>query len=287
MRIISGVIAASGLCLALAACDPTATGAPTSAPAAISTAAPVTTSAANAAPATATAGSLPTAAARPTQAVGTLSPTQATGSAASATQSAPSSGSAQTTAAAAQGTAAAADAVRLVLDSSASQASYHAREQLVGKSLPSDAVGTSKSVSGSVVLGADGSVLADQSKISVDLTKLQSNESRRDNFIKSDTLQTSRFPVATFAPNEIQGLPMPLPTAGQVTFQLLGDLTVHGVTKPVTWQVTATFADSTVSGSATTAIKITDFGMTPPRAGPVLSIEDALTLELAFTAARG
>jgi polyisoprenoid-binding protein YceI len=287
MRIISGVIAASGLCLALAACDPTATGAPTSAPAAVSTAAPVTTSAANAAPATATAGSLPTAAARPTQAVGTLSPTQATGSAASATQSAPSSGSAQTTAAAAQGTAAAADAVRLVLDSSASQASYHARDQLVGKSLPSDAVGTSKSVSGSVVLGADGSVLADQSKIGVDLTKLQSNESRRDNFIKSDTLQTSRFPMATFVPNEVQGLPMPLPTTGQVTFQLLGDLTVHGVTRPVTWQVTATFADSTVSGSATTAIKITDFGMTPPRAGPVLSIEDALTLELAFTAARG
>ena len=130
-----------------------------------------------------------------------------------------------------------------MVDSSASQASYHAREQLVGKTLPSDAVGTSKSVSGSLVLGADGSVLADQSKISVDLTKLQSDESRRDNFIKNDTLQTSRFPMATFAPNAVQGLPTPLPTSGQATFQLSGDLTVHGVTQPVTWQVTASFAD--------------------------------------------
>jgi polyisoprenoid-binding protein YceI len=174
-----------------------------------------------------------------------------------------------------------------VVDSSASSASYHAREQLVGKTLPSDAVGTSKSVTGALVLGADGSVVADQSQITVDLSKLQSDESRRDNFVKSDTLQTSRFPMATFVPNAVQGLTMPLPTSGPATFQLLGDLTVHGVTRPVTWQVTANFADSTVTGSATTAIKITDFGMTPPKAGPVLSIEDGLTLELAFTAARG
>jgi polyisoprenoid-binding protein YceI len=92
--------------------------------------------------------------------------------------------------------------------------------------------------------------------------------------------------MATFAPREAQGLPSPLPTSGQVTFQLLGDLTVHGVTRPVSWQVTAQFADTSVSGDATTTVNITDFGMTPPRAGPVLSIEDGLTLELAFTAAR-
>ena len=128
--------------------------------------------------------------------------------------------------------------------------------------------------------------LIDQSKISVDLSKLQSDESRRDNFIKGNTLQTSRYPMATFVPTAVQGLPSPLPTSGQVTFQLLGDLTVHGVTKPVTWQVTAQFGDSTVTGDATSAINITEFGMSPPKAGPVLSIEDGLTLELAFTAAR-
>jgi len=226
-----------------------------------------TTPAPTAAPeATSIANSLPTASARPTQ---------------TAVSAAAAAGQGTTT------SAAAADPIRLVVDSSSSQASYHAREQLVGKTLPSDAVGTSKSVSGALVLGADGSVLTDQSKITVDLTKLQSDESRRDNFIKMDTLQTSRFPMATFVPNAVEGLPTPLPTSGQATFQLSGDLTVHGVTKPVTWEVTATFADTSVSGSATTAIKITDFGMTPPRAGPVLSIEDGLTLELAFTAARG
>ena len=179
-----------------------------------------------------------------------------------------------------------ASAVTLVVDPAASTASYHAHEQLVGRTLPSEAVGTTAGVSGSLAFAADGTIVADQSKISVDLSKLQSDESRRDNFIKGNTLQTSRYPMATFVPTAVQGLPSPLPTSGQVTFQLLGDLTVHGVTKPVTWQVTAQFGDSTVTGDATSAIHITEFGMSPPKAGPVLSIEDGLTLELAFTAAR-
>jgi polyisoprenoid-binding protein YceI len=177
-------------------------------------------------------------------------------------------------------------AVTLVLDASASKASYHAQEQLAGRNLPSEAVGTSNAVSGTVTLNPDGSVAADQSQIKVDLSKLTSDESRRDNYIKGSTLQISTFPMATFTPRQVQGLPTPLPTSGQATFALSGDLTVHGVTRPVTWQVTAQFDPTLVSGSATTNVNISDFGMTPPKAGPVLSIQDALTLELTFSAAR-
>jgi polyisoprenoid-binding protein YceI len=177
-------------------------------------------------------------------------------------------------------------ATTLVLDPSASHASYHAQEQLVGRNLPSEAVGTSSNVSGSIVLNPDGSLNADQSRIQVDLSKLTSDESRRDNFIKGNTLQTNQFPTATFAPNDVEGLPSPLPTSGTATFNLTGDLTVHGVTRPVTWQVSAQFDSANVSGDATTNVNISDFGMTPPKAGPVLSIQDGLKLELSFSAAR-
>jgi polyisoprenoid-binding protein YceI len=180
--------------------------------------------------------------------------------------------------------AASSGATTLLLDATNSQASYHAQEQLVGRNLPSAAVGTAPGVSGSIVLSPDGSIAADQSQIQVDLRKLKSDESRRDNFIQGSTLQTSRFPMATFVPREAQGLPSPLPTSGQLTFQLAGDLTVHGVTRPVTWQVNAQFDGTSVSGDATTNVNISDFGMTPPKAGPVLSIQDGLTLELAFAA---
>jgi polyisoprenoid-binding protein YceI len=176
--------------------------------------------------------------------------------------------------------------VKLTLDPSASSATYHAREQLAGKPLPTEAVGTSKSVSGTLLVSADGNIQADQSQITVDLTQLQSDESRRDNWVKGNTIQTSRYPHAVFVPRQAQGLPSPLPTSGQASFELSGDLTVHGVTKAVTWQVTAQFTNQAVSGNATTSVKITDFGMSPPTVGPVLGIEDGLTLELAFSAAR-
>lgn len=273
---VAGLATAAALAIAVAACGapsgsqpssaaPATTVPPTSVPAAATVAPAVA-----AAPA-ATVAPVPTAVARPTQSAdpqGTTVPAAAVQTASAALSS--------------SGT----GAVRLVLDASASQASYHAHEQLVGNRLPTEAVGTSPGVTGTLALGADGSVAADQSTITVDLTKLKSDENRRDNFIKTDTLQTTKFPTATFVARSIQGLPAPLPTTGESTFQLLGDLTVHGVTRPVTWDVTAQFADTSVTGSATTSVNISDFGMTPPKAGPVLSIEDGLVLELAFTANR-
>lgn len=180
----------------------------------------------------------------------------------------------------------AAAATALVLDSSVSKASYHAQEQLVGRSLPSQAVGTSGAVSGSIMLADDGSILTDQSQITVDLRQLKSDESRRDNFIQGSTLQTGRYPTATFVPKQAAGLDNPLPTSGSASFQLSGDLTVHGVTKPVTWQVSGQFDPDTVGGTATTQVNISDFGMTPPKAGPVLNIQDGITLQLDFQAQR-
>ena len=313
----AGVLAVAGLAFVMTACGPAATnqsGAPTSAPTP-GAASAVLTSQPAAAPTTLPTAtrSQPTAQAtvaaqpnQPTSQAAAAQPNQTAAAGQPAAQGQPSQATSQATAqagaaaqanqaqptsqvaAAGQATSQAqAATTTLVIDSSASKASYRAHEQLVGRTLPSDAVGTSSSVSGSLVLAPDGSIVADQSKISVDLSKLQSDESRRDNFIKGTTLQTSRFPMATFVPREAQGLPSPLPTTGQATFQLIGDLTVHGVTRPVTWQVTAQFADTSVTGTATTGVNISDFGMSPPHVGPVLSIDDALTLELAFTAARG
>ena len=60
-----------------------------------------------------------------------------------------------------------------------SEASFRAREQLAGHSLPNDAVGKTKSISGAVVLNQDGTVAAEQSKITIGLSTLTSDESRR------------------------------------------------------------------------------------------------------------
>jgi polyisoprenoid-binding protein YceI len=112
------------------------------------------------------------------------------------------------------------------------------------------------------------------------MTSLQSDSNTRDNYIKRNTLQVSEFPNALFVVTSAPGLPVPLPTSGTAEFELVGDLTVHGVTRPATWQATATFADREVTGTATTTVLMTDFGMTPPKVGSVVSIEDSVKLAL-------
>jgi polyisoprenoid-binding protein YceI len=166
----------------------------------------------------------------------------------------------------------------------ASEARYRAHEQLVAQTLPNDPIGRTTDVSGELLLTPDGGVDSAASKIVVDLRTLTSDEEDRDEYIQRETLQTAQFPYAEFTPTSVSGLPMPLPTSGSSSFQLTGPLTVHGQTKVVTWDSTASFTGNVAVGTASVKVKITDFGMTPPQIFPVLSIQDELTLEIDYRA---
>jgi len=172
--------------------------------------------------------------------------------------------------------------MRFTLVPEGSEARYRVREQLARLSFPSDAVGATKAISGQIVVNPDGTILSEKSKIVVDLTTLRSDENRRDNYIKNNTLQTSRFPTAEFVPREIRGLSSPLPASGEGTFQLIGDLTLHGVTRPVTWEVTARLDGQTLTGSATTSFTFADFNLTVPQVFVVLSVDETIRLEVDF-----
>ena len=174
-------------------------------------------------------------------------------------------------------------AMRFVLAIDGNEARYRVREQLAGIDFPSDAVVKTTRVEGSLLIGADGKVVRDSSRFTIDLRTLESDQTRRDNFIRRNTIQTDSFPNAVFVPASAQGLPAVLPSTGDMAFTLTGDLTVHGVTKPVTWQVKAKrVASGAVTGSATTDFKFGDFGMTIPKVGRVLSVDDKITLEYDF-----
>jgi polyisoprenoid-binding protein YceI len=171
------------------------------------------------------------------------------------------------------------EATRVDFVAGGSEARYHAQEVLSGRGA-NEAIGRTGDVTGLIQLGADGNVLTDQSRITVDLRTLQSDSGMRDNYIKRSTLQVEQFPTAEFVVTGAPGLPIPLPTNGSATFELTGDLTVHGVTRPASWQASANFTDREVICTATTTVLMSDFGMTPPRVGAVVSIEDAVRLEL-------
>lgn len=161
---------------------------------------------------------------------------------------------------------------------SASKATISVREQLVGVSLPSDAVLVATGATGSFVVNPDGSFGGDP-KITFDVTTLKSDQSQRDNFVKQSTLETRRFPTATFVPTKATGLPLPLPTSGDFSFKLAGQMTIHGVTKDVTFTVTAKRAAGQLTATATAdpSFKFGDFGMTAPAVpGRVVSVVDEI-----------
>jgi polyisoprenoid-binding protein YceI len=160
-----------------------------------------------------------------------------------------------------------------------SQVLYKVREQLARLNLPSDAVGQTSSISGSVFIQPDGSVDSAKSKFTVDLATLQTDQAMRDNYVRRNVLQTDQYPQATFVPTQISGLPEPLPQSGNVTFQVTGDLTIRDVTKPVTWDVTGSIQNGEATGTATTHFTFEDFNLTQPRVPVVLSVDDTINLE--------
>ena len=179
----------------------------------------------------------------------------------------------------------AAHGVRLTIASGTS-AEYRAREQLAFFSFPTDAVGTTTAVSGRLTLDTRDRIVPAQSTITIDLRTLRSDRSQRDQFIQANTLQTARYPLAVFKVTRAIGLPATLPTSGTLRFSLVGSLTVHGVTRSTTWAVTATLGRGSVSGVASTHVKLSWFVMTPPQIGPVLSVNDTITLEINARLAR-
>ncbi|MBO2521967.1 MAG: YceI family protein [Clostridia bacterium] len=174
----------------------------------------------------------------------------------------------------------AAGVTTLAVDASSSQARYRVREQLASVSFPIDAVGTTRDISGVVAFAEDGRVLADRSSITVNVTRLQSDQARRDNFIRTNTLETQRYPEVHFIPTEVRGLPMPLPAEGEVPITIAGELTIKNVTRPVQWTGTATFTPEGMTVSANTVITFEEFQIAKPRVALVLSVADEIRLEV-------
>jgi polyisoprenoid-binding protein YceI len=126
-------------------------------------------------------------------------------------------------------------AVRLVVDTAGAEVRYRVRERLVGKELDNDAVGVTRSISGQIALAADGSVIPEESKITIDVTGLKSDQDRRDGYVQRRLLETAQYPTVVFAPTAIRGGPKTIPASGTSTFSILGNLTIRGVTRPASW----------------------------------------------------
>lgn len=173
--------------------------------------------------------------------------------------------------------------IHLVVAPSGNEVRYRVHEQLVRMDLPQDAIGRTTEITGGIGVGNDGQIIPGESKFVINVGTLKSDRDMRDGYVRRRTLETDQYPSVEFAPTGFRGLPKVLPTSGKHTFDVIGNLTVRGVTKPTTWRVTAEAKSGQVTGSASTDFTFSDFNMNQPRVPVLLSVSDTIRLEYDFT----
>ncbi len=161
-----------------------------------------------------------------------------------------------------------------------SEAGYRVREKLASLPAQSDAVGRTSVVTGTVRLVRQGNgFTASGARFEVDLTTLRSDETRRDNRIRTQGLESNRFPTATFVSTSPIAVPADAIDGRAVRLSAEGDLTLHGVTKRVTipLEVRVTGNRGELAGSY--KFPMSDFNINPPNIGGFVTVEPEATLE--------
>lgn len=145
-----------------------------------------------------------------------------------------------------------------------------------------EVIGKGRDVKGKIVLDGNGAIVKDSSKIVVNSQTLATDSKRRDNSLKTQTLETTKFPEVTLVPVSFDGFPGEIPAGQEKSFTLLADLTIRNVTKPTKWDVVARRQGNDIVGTAKTVFTLQDFEITKPKALMVFSVADTVRLEYDF-----
>lgn len=177
------------------------------------------------------------------------------------------------------------DGLAFVVIPEQSEATYLAGETLANLGVPSTALGATNEIEGTIFLTGDGWALdpSQETKITVQLANLETNEARRDNRVR-EALNVTEFPEATFVATSVTGVDSSLDPAVEQTFQLTGMMTLHGVEKEVTWEVKARREGDIMTALATLEMLYADFDITPPDIAGFVSVEDDVTLQMDIVA---
>ncbi len=162
-----------------------------------------------------------------------------------------------------------------------SQVGYRVVEVLFGQD--TEGVGRTGAVTGSLTL--DGTTVS-AATFTVDMKTLVSDDARRDRKFIGGIMNTATIPTSTFALTA----PIDLGTAPadgeEITVSATGDLLLHGVTKPVTFDLTAKRTGGTIAVAGSIDVKFADYDINNPSGGPITT-EDHGLIEFALAFGQG
>lgn len=168
-----------------------------------------------------------------------------------------------------------------------SEAGYRVRERLASLPAESDAVGRTSEVTGSITIESSGATTTlIGGTLTVNTTAIVSDESRRDNRLRSEGLQTDTFPTATFTITTPVEVPAAALTGTASDITLVGDLTLHGVKRPVSIPAQARLVDGTIQVAGSISFALADYDIVAPNIGGfIITIADhgAMEFQVNFT----
>lgn len=181
---------------------------------------------------------------------------------------------------------ASANTTLLTIDSSSSTASFTIHEVLFGS--PNTVVGKTSSVTGQLLLDSANPSQSKVGEIRVDLSTLVTDSDLRNRTIQSRILESDQAAnqYAVFIPASLKGLPTSAATTGQtLSFQITGALTIHQVTRTVTFTAQATLTNATtLTGQAQTTVNYADYNIAIPSVPSVTDVTNSVVLAISFTA---
>ena len=159
---------------------------------------------------------------------------------------------------------------------------YRVQETFASDTVHKTAVGRTSSFDATMTVKAG---LVTKANVRVDVDKIVSDRSLRDDAMRTRGLETNTFPEATFTLTEPVALPAGIKAGQEVKVSPTGDLMLHGTTKRIRIALDARWDTSTIEVAGTAPILFSDFSITTP-SNAFVSVEDHGELELHLTFSR-
>ena len=153
----------------------------------------------------------------------------------------------------------------------ASQVGYRVEEVLFG--VNTTAVGRTNQVTGSLAI--DGSTVT-AVDFSVDVASISSDEDRRDNQFRGRIMSADEFPTATFVLTQPIELGAESGDGVEVQSSATGELTLRGVTNPVTFDVTAKQENGLIGVQGAIPVVFEDYGIANPSNSGITTEDNGL-----------
>jgi len=96
-------------------------------------------------------------------------------------------------------------------------------------------------------------------------------------------LDASRFPTVTFRSKTVAGKTT---AQGAYDLEIIGDLSLHGVTRSVALPLRVEVSGDTLKASGKLVLRQTEYGISPVTVAGVVKVKDELTIDYAFVATK-